>query len=38
MRKKQQKKKELVYLQNRLEQKKNKLETMFSDNVKGEQE
>ena len=36
--KKQQKKKELVYLQNRLEQKKNKLETMFSDNVKGEQE
>lgn len=36
--KKTAKEKELVYLQNRLEQKKNKLETMFSDNVKGEQE
>lgn len=36
--KKTAKEKELEYLQNRLEQKKNKLETMFSDNVKGEQE
>lgn len=36
--KKTAKEKELEYLQNRLEQKKNKLETMFSDKVKGEQE